>query len=51
MKNGYPITNKKDKENHGFGVRSMEHIAKTYGGSMRITTNHQIFRLQLLLAP
>jgi hypothetical protein len=49
MKNGYPVTNKKDKENHGFGVQSMEHIARTYGGSMRITTDNQIFRLQLLL--
>lgn len=51
IKEGFPVTHKKDKENHGFGMKSMEHIAKTYHGSIRITAENQIFRLQILMMP
>lgn len=31
-KDGNPITSKSDKENHGFGIRSIKYITKKYGG-------------------
>ena len=35
-KDGLPVTHKKDKQNHGFGVRSMNMLAEKYGGRSRI---------------
>ncbi len=49
MKNGLPITHKKDKENHGFGIRSIRILAKSYGGDIAVTTENGVFRLQILL--
>lgn len=51
MVGGQPVTSKKDKENHGFGIKSMQMIAKKYGGHIRIFTENQLFSLQILLAP
>lgn len=31
LRNGYPVTSKKDQANHGFGVKSIRMIAKRYG--------------------
>lgn len=49
MKNGYPVTNKEEKENHGYGVRSIRAIAQKYGGDIQISAQNQIFSLQILL--
>lgn len=46
---GYPVTQKKDKQNHGFGVKSIHMIAKRYGGDIRVSTQNQIFLLQIII--
>ena len=46
---GYPITHKKDKQNHGFGLKSIHMIAKRYGGDIRVSTQNQIFLLQIII--
>lgn len=42
-------TTKADKENHGFGLSSIQRIVKSYGGTMNIETNGGIFLLSLLI--
>lgn len=49
IRGGYPVTHKKDKENHGFGVKSIQLIARRYGGDIRVSTDHHIFLLQIIL--
>lgn len=49
MKDGLPITTKRDTFNHGFGTRSIRVIAQRYGGSVMIHTENQIFSLEILI--
>lgn len=44
---GIPATSKKDKENHGIGVRSIQRLAQSYGGDIRINLQNHIFVLQI----
>ena len=46
---GLPITTKRNKDYHGFGMKSMRHIAKKYGGSMATSIADNMFTLQILL--
>lgn len=46
---GLPVTTKRNKEYHGFGMKSMCHIAKKYGGSMATSVADKMFTLQILL--
>ena len=46
---GLPITTKGDRENHGFGLKSIRHTARKYGGSMTITTKDDWFVLKILI--
>ena len=46
---GLPITTKRNKDYHGFGMKSMRHIAKKYGGSMATSVADNMFTLQILL--
>ena len=39
------VTSKKDHFNHGFGVRSMELIAKRYNGNIHVGVNEDVFYL------
>ncbi len=39
------VTSKDDHLNHGFGVRSMELIAKRYNGNIHVGVNEDIFYL------
>ena len=34
FEDGLPVTSKKDRENHGFGLRSIRHIAEKYDGEV-----------------
>lgn len=43
LENGMPVTSKTDKNLHGYGVKSIRHIAERHGGSMKIRTNGEIF--------
>jgi hypothetical protein len=45
---GLPQTSK-DRNYHGYGMKSMERIVSSYGGTMNITTQDQLFKLDILL--
>ena len=49
MRNGLPVTSKKDPENHGYGTQSIRAIAEKYYGTMSITSEENIFTLSVLL--
>ena len=44
-----PGTTKKDAQNHGFGLRSIQETVKKYGGSMEIERKEENFNLFLYL--
>lgn len=46
---GLPETTKDDKANHGFGMASMRHCARKYGGDMTVTWRDGWFELQVLI--
>lgn len=46
---GLPITTKKDKGYHGFGLKSMEHTAEKYDGTVVCQQLGNAFVLQILL--
>ena len=46
---GLPLTTKADVANHGFGVRSMRLIAQKYEGSLTVTAENGIFRLDAVI--
>lgn len=45
----FPVTSKKNKELHGFGVRSIVSIAEKYGGTAAFTQEEDIFRCDVVL--
>ena len=47
--NGLPRTTKKDTDYHGFGMRSIQLIAKKYGGMLTCSADDGVFRLALLI--
>lgn len=49
FEDGLPVTSKKDRENHGFGLRSIRHIAKKYDGEVVLKNQEERFILDLLL--
>ena len=49
MQDGLPQTRKPDKQNHGYGVKSIRNIVRKYGGTMDIRTEGQIFCLEMLI--
>lgn len=46
---GVILSTKENKESHGYGIKSIRHIAEKYGGSVDISTNDNIFRLSIIL--
>lgn len=46
---GIPVTNKSDKKNHGFGVKSMNYVVKKYGGTMTMRQDGCLVSLDILL--
>ena len=49
MADGRLLTEKADKEEHGFGSRSIRHTAEEYGGLVKIETENQIFVLRIMI--
>lgn len=49
LENGLPKTTKKDENYHGYGIKSIQMIAKKYGGTMQITTEDQLFSLDIMI--
>ncbi len=46
---GLPVTTKEDQVNHGFGTRSMQAIAKKYGGTFSIAAGEDTFALDVMI--
>ena len=49
FKNGLPMTTKSDKNDHGYGTRSIREIAEKYNGQMSAKVEQNIFTLNILL--
>ena len=46
---GVPVTSKGDKNNHGFGVKSMKMIVEKYEGALSFAVKGGVFRLMALI--
>lgn len=46
---GLPASKKEDKDNHGFGLKSIKAIVEKYGGDLSISVKDRLFRLNILL--
>ncbi len=46
---GFPQTTKQDKENHGYGVKSIAFIVEKYGGIMHFDVTEHTFILDIML--
>lgn len=45
---GMPSTTKADKQNHGFGLKSIRYIVEKYGGRVSVKTDQDVFNLNIL---
>lgn len=48
-RDGFPLTSKSDRVNHGFGVKSIAYSAKKYGGSTKFGTDGKSFYVRCLI--
>ena len=48
MHNGFPVTGKRDKIYHGYGMLSMRTITEKYGGNISVEVNGNIFNLNII---
>ena len=49
LKNGYPVTTKANKENHGFGLKSIRYTVEKYHGTITFGQNKNWFELKILI--
>ncbi|MDO5540767.1 MAG: ATP-binding protein [Eubacteriales bacterium] len=49
MKDGLPMTSKSDHAHHGFGVKSIQHSAQRYGGTLSVGMEKNWFRLMVMI--
>lgn len=49
IKDGLPLTTRKDNRYHGFGIKSMKYLAEKYGGSLYSSLNNGIFMMQIVI--
>ena len=47
--NGLPVTTKGDKENHGYGLKSIQYTVKKYGGRLTVKAEKEWFLLKVLI--
>ena len=50
FEDGLPLTTKKDKNSHGFGMRSLRMIVKKYGGELAAYVSDDIFHLNIIFS-
>lgn len=48
FQDGLPITDKEDKQNHGFGVRSIRYITEKYHGELYMRVKNGMFFLDII---
>lgn len=46
---GLPLTTKRDKDYHGFGIKSVKTIAEKYGGMLSLSAEENVFNLNIIL--
>lgn len=49
FENGYPVTTKKDKLFHGYGIKSIKNTAQKYGGNSVVSYRDKLFILDVML--
>lgn len=49
FEDGLPITTKKDKQNHGYGLKSIRYTAEKYNGTMTVGYENNWFTVKILL--
>ena len=49
IRNGLPMTTKSNTDYHGFGLKSIRHTAKSYGGTLTVTIRDHWFDLRVLI--
>jgi sensor histidine kinase regulating citrate/malate metabolism len=49
MCDGLPVTTKSDKDNHGFGLKSIRYVAQKYGGNVTVKSDGGLFTLDIIL--
>lgn len=47
MRDGLPLTHKEDKQNHGFGLKSIQDVGEKYHGFLNLETEGGLFALRL----
>lgn len=50
FENGFPETTKKDKQYHGFGLKSVQYICEKYGGDLSINTQNNVFTINIMFS-
>lgn len=49
MNGGFPVTTKSDKDNHGFGLKSIRYVAEKYGGNVTVNADGSLFSLKVVI--
>lgn len=49
FENGLPVTTKKNKRDHGYGMKNIRYTAEKYNGTITVNAGDQIFTLQILI--
>lgn len=49
FQDGLPVTTKKDKKYHGYGIKSIRHTADKYGGTVTIHNRDEWFEINLMI--
>ena len=49
IRGGFPVTGKQDKRYHGFGIKSINMIAKKYDGDSMVSASGNTFSLHILI--
>ena len=49
FRDGLPLSTKRDADNHGFGVKSIQHTARKYGGTATVQMEMDWFVLKVLI--
>lgn len=49
IRDGIPVTTKEDRNYHGYGMLSIQRIVEKYGGNFSISTEDQLFQIDIML--
>ena len=49
IKDGLPVTTKHDKNNHGFGLKSIKYTAEKYHGTLNVELNKNWIELKVII--